>query len=398
MAQLHPFRAVRPSAAGAPDVASLPYDVITREQAKEAGRSRPSSFLHVIRPEINLPNSVDEYSPEVYRRGRIELDRLHSAGIVSRDPQPALYLYQMSTERNSQTGLVACCSVDDYASGVIRRHEFTRPSKEDDRVAHIRSLSAHSGPVLMMYRSTDELSAAIGEADRGEELFDFFASDQVRHQGWRLERHDRIVHAWDSLQSIYIADGHHRAAAAAQVATERPADGEASRFLCVLFPSDQMRILAYNRYLRLDRAELESAISRLSLPVGKGVEGVPSDPGAFCFYAGGEWQCRELPRIATAAPSENLDIEVFDREVLNPVFGIDDQRTDPRVDFVGGEDSVSRIAERVDADGGIGFSFYPVSVSELLDVADSNSVMPPKSTWFAPKLMSGLFIHEFGER
>lgn len=397
MAQLHPFRAVRPSAVRAPDVASLPYDVVTREHAKAVGVSHPSSFFHVIRPEINLPDTVDEYSPEVYRRGRIELDRLRSAGLLSRDPQPALYLYQMSKDKDSQTGIVACCSVDDYLSGVIRRHEFTRPSKEDDRVAHIQSLSAHSGPVLMMYRPTDELTEAVRDADRGEPIFDFFAS-KVRHQGWRLERHDRIIRAWESLSSIYIADGHHRAAAAARVAAERPADIEASRFLCVLFPSEQMRILPYNRYLRIERAELESAISRLNLPVGKGVGGLPADPGTFCIYAGGAWECRELPRFASATPSENLDIEVFDREVLKPVFGIDDQRTDRRIDFVGGEDSVARLTERVDSDGGIGFSFYPVSVSDLMDVADSNSIMPPKSTWFAPKLMSGLFTHEFGDQ
>ena len=407
MATIYPFKALRPTPGKEGAVASVPYDVVTRDEACEIGDMNAESFIHVLRPEIDLPDLVDEHSSEAYTAASKTLSRFIDDRLLAEDQSPGLYVYALEASGSTQYGIVACCDVSEYESNVILKHELTRPDKEDDRVRHIETLACHTGPVLMTYRRNPRISEIVARTVASEPYFSFLSKDGVRHSGWKIEDPAPLVEAFSEVTSFYIADGHHRTAAAARVAATRSATSEttsdssdeAGRFLSVLFPNDELRILSYNRHFSLDRegvARIEAEL-RKNFKIAECTHGRPDRRGTVCFYTGEVWRSLELPstRDTTASPVAALDLAVFGREVLEPIIGVADQRTDSRITFVGGQDSVDTLEQRVDNHGGIAFSFFPVSVNELIAVSDAGELMPPKSTWFSPKLRSGLYSHRF---
>ena len=405
MAVIRPFRALRPLPDRAKDVASAPYDVVTTVEARALVRGNPLSFLHVIRPEIDLPEGTDLYADMVYEKAGENYTRLKEDGVLIEEEEPSLYIYRLSEGGHEQIGLAACCSVEEYERGRIRKHEHTRKDKEDDRLRHMLTLSANAGPVLLTYRGTGRIDALVGEVIKGPALYDFAAPDGVRHTIWRIMKSDEIIQAFQEVPLLYIADGHHRAAGAARVKLQKhhdaSADEEFLHFLAVLFPSDQMRILAYNRYVSdlwgVGEAEFLTAVQE-RFKITAGADPEPKEKGRFGMYLGGKWyglRSKGGRDADEGGPVSVLDLSVFSKNLFEPVLGIVDQKEDRRIDFIGGADSVKKIEVRVDAEGGVGFTFHPVSVDELLAVADADMIMPPKSTWFSPKLRSGLLIHQF---
>lgn len=396
MATIHPFFAITPAPGREPEVSSVPYDVVSREEAAAIGKAHPSSFLHVLRPEIDLDDSLDAHAPEAYQASSRALDALVNAGEMVRTGTDGLWLYRLETDGRSQTGIVCCCDIGEYDSGVIKRHELTRPDKEDDRVRHIETLGCHTGPVLVTFRSNSVVAGCYADADREPPIWDFTV-DGVRHTGFRIASPDRWVEALASIDALFIADGHHRAAAASRVAASCKI-AESRRFLAVLFPHDQLTILAYNRHITLGSDETKRVVGSIesSFTVCDHHSGVPEHPRELCYSTeSGKWRALTLPPPDADDPVSRLDLSVFGREILEPIVGITDQRKDPRIDFVGGVDSVSVLGSRIKTEGGIAFSFHPVTCEELLSVAGAGLLMPPKSTWFAPKLRSGLFVHPF---
>jgi uncharacterized protein (DUF1015 family) len=417
MAVIKPFAALRPRPDRAGLVASVPYDVVDTEEARELARGKPESFLHVVRPEIDLPVDVDPYDERVYRTGRENLQRLIRTGVLEQEGSPCLYLYRLEEGGHRQVGVAACCAVEDYESGVIKKHEHTRREKEDDRVRHMLALGAHTGPVLMAHRGGERINRLVERHTIREPLYDFTAPDGVRHTLWRVPEGGDLVEAFGDLPALYIADGHHRAAGACRVKRElesggrgaagrdapaRGAHGEEEYrfFLAVLFPAEQMRILPYNRYVsdlgEMSPDELLDEVKRRFHLAEGGPE--PTVKGRFGMYLAGHWfllEPRELPPAGRGGPVASLDLSVFQRLFLEPVLGIRDQRSDQRIDFARGEHSAGKLAARVDREGGAAFTFFPVAVEELLAVADAGKTMPPKSTWFSPKLRSGLLVHRF---
>ncbi|HEV8437118.1 MAG TPA: DUF1015 family protein [Methylomirabilota bacterium] len=404
--RLHPFAAMRPVPELAPAVVSPPYDVVTREQAARLGRDNPLSFLHVVRSDIDLAPDLDPHDPRVYDRARQSLDRLVADGVLVRDEDPSLYLYRMVAEGRSQVGVVGGVHVGDYAGGVIRRHESTRPDKEDDRTRHILALDAHAEPVLLAYPEQRELEQLAGTAMGRLPLYDFATDDQVRHTVWRVPHPRPYVEAFADVPCAYIADGHHRSASAWRAARERGAvnarhsgDEEYNWFLAVLVPARQLRILPYNRLITgLGGQEPGRLLSRLA-SLGRltpASSPTPPRPGSFCLYLGRRWHRLELDEssIDRADPRRALDVALLQERVLGPLLGIDDQRTDKRIDFVGGKESIAELEARVDAGAAaLAISMFPTSMAELIAVSDAGQMMPPKSTWFEPKLLSGLFVH-----
>jgi uncharacterized protein (DUF1015 family) len=408
MAVIRPFKALRAAPDAAELVASVPYDIVTTKEARALARGNELSFLHVIRSEIDLPEGTDLYADEVYERAAKNLAALKRRGALIEEERPSLYIYRLRSGGNEQVGMAACCSVEEYEKGLIRKHEFTRRDKEDDRLRHMLTLSAHAGPVLMIYRALSEVDGLVEAELKKPPLYDFTDPDGVQHTLWRAERTDEIVKAFEEVPLLYIADGHHRAAGAARVKQALMQEGRPARgggefyfFPAVLFPSDQMRILPYNRYVSdlggLDEVSfLESVRERFE--VSPDIEPEPGGKGTFGMYLGGTWyglRLKEDFANRTGDPVSLLDLTLFSKNLLEPVLGIVDQKKDERVEFVGGADSVRKIENLVDDKGGVGFTLYPVSVDELLAVADAEMIMPPKSTWFSPKLRSGLLIHQF---
>ncbi len=416
MVTIRPFRALRPVPEKVREVASVPYDTVDTTEARLLARDNPLSFLHVIRPEIDLPDTTDPYDDAVYAKGAENLHLLVKKGIMRDEESPCMYLYRLSEAGWEQTGIAACCAVDDYEKGIIKKHEYTRKEKEDDRVRNMLALSAHAGPVLFTFRPTESIDALMrGHTDSPgaggpggiDPIYDFTADDGVRHRVWRIEGGEDLVEAFKSVPALYIADGHHRAAGACRVARQKgrlSENDECGFFLAVLFPSDQLRILAYNRYVNdLGTTDTAAFIRKLEkrFSVSRGERGF-SRKGRYGMYLDSEWY-RLKPKATTldlldtdsADPVSALDLTAFQRSLLEPVLGIADQRKDKRIEFVGGTDSAAKLERVVDERGGAAFTFHPVSVEELLTVADAGGIMPPKSTWFSPKLRSGLLVHRF---
>ena len=415
MATIKPFRALRPLPEKAREVASVPYDVVDSNGARRLAHGNPLSFLHVIRPEIDLPVGIDLYDERVYRRGAENLQSLVRKGVLLDEESPCVYLYRIIEGEREQTGIAACCAVDDYDGGIIKKHEHTRKEKEDDRVRNMLALSAHAGPVLMTFRTTESINALIekytGSSSPAQQLYGFTANDGVRHRIWRVEGGEQIIDAFKAVAAFYIADGHHRAAGASRVRRELAqqriiisGEEECNFFPSLLFPSDQLRILPYNRYVTelngLDSSAFIKALEK-SFAITEG-EPEPSFKGEFGMCLESTWYLlkpkeEELQRIGADAedPVLSLDLTIFQKILLEPVLGITDQRSDQRIEFVGGVDSIESLERRVAERGGVAFTFHPVSVDELLAVADAGSIMPPKSTWFSPKPRSGLLIHRF---
>jgi uncharacterized protein (DUF1015 family) len=405
--RLHPFRALRPRPEVADQVAAVPYDVVDRTEAAELARGNPRSFLHVGRSDIDLPEDVDPYDPRCYLRAREALDQFLLDGTLLRDEEPALYLYRQIMDGREQVGVVGCVHVDDYERDLIRKHEKTRPDKEDDRTRHVLALNANAEPVFLTYRTRSEIDALVARTLASEPLYDFTAPDGVRHTVWRVIDAGALARAFDPVPHAYVADGHHRSASAWRAGKELRArnarhrgDEEYNWFLAVLFPSEQLRILPYNRVVRdLNGLTPAEVLERLG-EVGRVSDAKHPEPdraGVFGVYLGGRWYRVELDPagIDRRDPIASLDVALLQDRVLGPILGISDPRTDKRIDFVGGIRGAAELARRVDSgDMAIAFALYPTSLEQLMAVSDAGLVMPPKSTWFEPKLRSGLFVHE----
>jgi uncharacterized protein (DUF1015 family) len=407
--RLNPFRALRPRPELAARVAAVPYDVVSRAEAAALAQGNRYSFLHVGRSDIDLPPDTDPYDDRIYAAARAALDRFVAEGTLVRDREPGLLLYRQEMDGRTQTGVVGCVHVDDYEHDIIRKHEKTRKDKEDDRTRHVLTLNANAEPVFLTYRVRPELDALTRTGTQETPLYDFTASDGVRHTVWRVADADAAawVQAFCAVSHAYVADGHHRSASAWRAGRERRAANPAHRgneeynwFLAVIFPANQLRILPYNRVVRdLNRltptafAEQLRGLGRLE-PTS---EPAPTAPGSFGLFFDGRWQRLTLDpaSVDRGDPIGSLDVSLLQDRLLGPMLGVGDPRTDKRIDFVGGIRSPSELERRVcSGEMALGVAMYPTTVEQLMAVSDAGAIMPPKSTWFEPKLRSGLFVHE----
>jgi uncharacterized protein (DUF1015 family) len=407
MARIHPFRAVRPPQERVAEVSSPPYDVMNTQEARDMAAGNPLSFLHVSRPEIDLPEGTDIHSPEVYAQAATAYRKLKESCPLVEEDAPSLYIYQLQMGDHTQTGIVVAASVDEYDEDLIRKHERTRPDKEDDRTRHLLSLSAQTGPVFLTYRADRRIDSLVEGATQGEPLFNFTSADGVRHTVWRMSDTAPLVRAFEEVPLLYIADGHHRAASASRARAElrdknasHTGDEDYNRFLTVLFPDDQMQILAYHRIVKdLGGDSPEEFLSKLSehFDVAATDSEQPRDGELCCIYLDGKWHALTLKDASTAAddPVASLDVQRLEDNLLKPVLNIQDVRTDKRIDFVGGIRGTGELKRLVDSGkAALAISMRPTSIEDLLRVSDAKSIMPPKSTWFEPKLRDGLLIHE----
>ena len=406
MAVIRPFRALRPRAERAQLVASVPYDVVNTEEARALANGNPLSFLHVSRPEIDLPPGTDIYSDAVYRKAVENFEKLIATCPLETEAEPSLYLYRLIMGDHEQIGIVACCSIDEYDDGIIRKHERTRRDKEDDRTRHMLMLRAQTGPVFLTYRGRAEIDEQVSAAVTAAPLFDLTAADGVRHTIWHLKETDALVKSFASVPVLYIADGHHRAASASRARAElkQQSFGHTGKedynyFLTVIFPDSQVRILAYNRTVQdlngLSSEEFLDAIGK-QFTVTENASAEPPQRGFWSMYLDGKWYGLEFSPDATlpAGTVAMLDVSILQDRLLDPILGVKDIRTDKRVDFIGGLRGTKELERLVDeGKAAVAFSLYPTTVEELLMVSDANEIMPPKSTWFEPKLRDGLLIH-----
>jgi uncharacterized protein (DUF1015 family) len=399
---IKPFRALRPAPGRAAEVLAPPYDVLSSAEARERAKDKPWSFLHVSKAEIDLAPSADPYDAAVYAKAADNLRAVTNAGVLMRDAKPCYYVYRLTWRGRTQTGLAAIASLDAYAANRIRKHELTTPAKEDDRVRQIEAVNAQTGPVMMAYPEAPQLDAALARAASREAAVDVTGADGVRHQLWVIDADAAIAELTrivDALPALYIADGHHRSAAALRVAQARGGDGSHRYFLSVLFPKAEMTILDYNRVLRdLNGHGPEQLLAALrgayTVEPSDG-EARPAEAGEVGMVLGGRWyrlKLRSAPQ--SADPIERLPITLLTRNVIEPIFGITDPRTDKRIDFVGGGRGLGEL-ERLVASGAAAaaFALYPTQMDDLMAVADAGAIMPPKSTWFEPKLADGMVNH-----
>ena len=405
MPLVRPFRALRPAPARAAEVAAPPYDVLSSDEARARAAGKPWSFLHVSKPEIDLPPGTDPFASAVYAKGAENLARMRDAGVLMRDATPAYYVYRFTLGDLVQTGVAVTASMAAYDANRVRKHELTRPDKEDDRVRHMEALNAQTGPVLAAYPATPALDALLAELARGAPETDVVADGGVRHSIWPMRDAaviQRIGALFDAMPAVYIADGHHRSAAASRVAANRRtgADGSHEWFLVVAFPHHELRILDYNRVVRdlggMTRHELLAKLGTKFDVTASAGPVRPARHGEFGLYSGGHWH-RLAPRPGLPEPADpagRLDASLLTSRVLSPLLGIGDLRTDKRVDFVGGGRGLRELEKRVDSgEMAAAFSLYPTRLEDLMAVADAGEVMPPKSTWFEPKLADGLLSH-----
>ena len=409
MAEVRPFCAVRPAGELAAQVAALPYDVYNRKEASLAVRENPLSFLNIDRAETQFPDEVDAYEECVYKKARELFEARMADGTFLQDDVPCYYIYRLTMDGRSQTGIVALSSVDDYLNQVVKKHENTREDKEIDRIRHVDTVNAHTGPIFLAYRKQEEIDRIVRQVCTGTPLYDFVSEDGVGHTVWKIAAPglvSRIRKAFGTVPATYIADGHHRAASAVKVGLKRRQEnpgwtGEEpfNYFLSVLFPDEQLRILPYNRVVKdLNGLTKEEFLQRISKDfevreIGEKAY-APAGKGEFGMYLEGTWyQLTAGEAVRSQDPVKGLDVSILQDALLEPVLGIGDPRTDKRIDFIGGIRGLKELERRVNEDMAVAFSMYPTSIQELLDVADAGLLMPPKSTWFEPKLRSGLFIH-----
>ena len=409
MAVIRKFKAIRPTSEMAEAVAALPYDVVNSEEAREMTKDKPYSFLHVDKAEIDLPVDTDIYSPQVYAKAKENLDKLVSDGILVQDNKPMLYVYELTMDGRSQTGLVACTSIDEYLNGIIKKHELTREDKEQDRIRHVDICNANTGPIFLAYRTVDEISAIIENVKKNAPVYDFTAEDGIKHRAWVIDNDEtanKLIELFKAVPNLYIADGHHRNASAAKVGLKRRAehpdytgDEEFNYYLAVIFPSDQLKIMDYNRVVKdLNGMTSEEFMNELAekfdIHEADG-RAKPEKQYDFGMYLDKKWYmltAKENLRVNDAVAG--LDVSILQDNVLIPILGIGDIRTDKRIDFVGGIRGLGELERRVDSgEMKVAFAMYPTSIDQLMTIADENKIMPPKSTWFEPKLRSGLFIH-----
>ena len=402
---VRPFSALRPTPAHAAAVIAPPYDVVNTEEARALAAGRPQSFLHISRPEIDLPPGSSPYSDAAYAQGARNLERLVAEGVLVRDAEPSFYVYRMAARGHAQTGIAFVGSVRAYEQDRIRRHELTRPDKEGDRVRNIATLNAQTGPVLLAYRANTALSTLVAAAARETPLFSVPGPNDVQHTVWRVAAPARVAEltaAGNALDTLYIADGHHRSAAAARVAVQRRGAPGASHefFLCVAFPHDEMKILDYNRLVRdLNGLTADGLLARIreSFDVTERPSGrTPPEPEAFGMYLAGRWyELKVRPELVPRTdPVASLDVSVLQDQLLGPLLRIGDPRTDSRIEFVGGARGLKELERRVESgSAAVAFALHPTRMEQLMSVADAGKLMPPKSTWFEPKLADGLLSH-----
>jgi uncharacterized protein (DUF1015 family) len=410
MAIFKPFRAFRPKTELACEVAAKPYDVLNSDEARIEAEGHPLSFLHVGKPEIDLPRDIDIHSEPVYLKAKENLDKLLKENVLIEDPKASFYLYAQTMDGRTQYGFVGVASVDDYWNDVIKKHEKTRKDKEEDRANHVRYTNSHSGPIFLTFHDNDELQAIINEISQKQPNTDIVTSDSIRHQVWVIEDDSlisKISDIFKNMKNLYVADGHHRSAAAAIVGRERQlanpnhkGDEEYNFFLAVAFPASHLKILDYNRVVKdLNGLTKDSFIEKIKqnfdiIEVQKQCK--PEKKGQFGMYLDGKWYKLEVkPEITKVNdPVEKLDVSILQKYVLSSILGINDPRTDKRIDFVGGIRGLDELEKRVNSgEMAVAFALYPTSIKELMDIADAGQIMPPKSTWFEPKLRDGLFVH-----
>lgn len=405
MATIQPFRALRPKPELAARVAAVPYDVVDRDEARALAEGNPYSFLHVTKPEIDLPAGLDPYDDRVYAQGNTALHRFLDEEVLVQDERPALYVYALTREGHTQTGVVLCASVAEYEHNVVKKHELTRPDKENDRVRHMQALGAQSGTVFLVHRDSPSIGAEVAKVTARAPVYDFTAADGVRHRFWIMEERraiEAVVQGFADLGPIYIADGHHRSAAAARVAAEyrrsgAPKDGAHERFLCVSFPVSEVRIMPYNRVVRdlagKKPADFMAAVKqRFDVSPGKPE---PIRPKQFGMYLEGRWHTLEAKPGSWKPddPVDRLDVSILQSQLLAPILGIADPRREKRIDFVGGIRGDAELERRVREGWAVAFALHATEVNDLLAIADTGQIMPPKSTWFEPKLRDGLVVH-----
>lgn len=410
MAIFKPFKAYRPTSDKAKDVAAYPYDVINSEEARELVKGNPDSFLRVGKPEVDLDPNISLYDEKVYKTGKENLNNLIEKGILVEDEVPSFYVYSLTMNGRTQNGLVGCASVEDYWNDVIKKHEYTRKLKEQDRCEHVRVTNAHTGPIFLTYKDDNEINAIIERTKKNQPDNDHVARDGIRHQTWLISEEQDIKFITERLAekpSFFVADGHHRSAAAAIVGKERKeanpnhtGDENYNRFLAVLFPASELYIMDYNRLVvDLNDNSVSEFLNKVAdkFTVEKSDTKVsPSQKGEFGFYAEGNWYKLNIkPELVDANdPVESLDVALLQRHVLDNLLAIEDPRTDDRIDFVGGIRGLEELVRRVDrGEMKAAISMFPTSIEELMNIADAGKVMPPKSTWFEPKLRDGLFVH-----
>ena len=405
MANIRPFSALRPPVDQAKQVASVPYDVVNTAEARALAAGNPFSFLRVSRPEIDLPDGADSYSDAVYRRAFENFRRLRETCPLETEESQSIYLYRLIMGDHEQIGVVACCSVDEYDQDLIKKHERTRRDKEDDRTHHMLVLKAQTGPVFLTYRARREIDDMVLETTMTNAIFDFVADDGIQHTVWRVPDLVRFVEAFRNVPLLYIADGHHRAASASRARAEMKeqsfsytGDEEYNFFLAVMFPDEQLQILPYNRTVKdlngLTKDEFLASVRR-SFSVKESAPAAPAEPKQWSMYLDGKWYGLSLPQDSPASGIvASLDVSVLQEQLLDPILGIKDIRTDKRIDFVGGIRGTAELERLVnEGNAAVAFSLFPTTVEDLLKVSDAGEIMPPKSTWFEPKLRDGLLIH-----
>lgn len=411
MAVLKPFKAVRPKDEYASQVGALPYDVMNSEEAREMVKDKPYSFLHVDKAEVDLPQGIDIYSAEVYAKAKENLDALSENGICKQDDKPMLYIYRQIMNGREQTGIVGCTAVDDYINNVIKKHEFTRADKEADRIRHVDTLDANTGPIFLTHRENKTVSDIMENwKNTHTPCYDFVSDDGVSQTVWVIDDDeviDTLVKEFAEIDYLYIADGHHRCASAVRVGERRRGEGEYDKaaefnfFLSVIFPCDQLKIMDYNRVIAdLNGNTSEEFIAKMSEKfIVEDADASPYSPNerhTFGMYLDNKWYkvTAKAEFINENDPVECLDVSILQNNLITPILGIEDPRTDKRIDFVGGIRGLGELERRCAEGMRLAFAMYPTSLNELMDIADAGKVMPPKSTWFEPKLLSGLFIHK----
>ena len=410
MANIRPFKAIRPAKEYADKIAALPYDVYSREEAREAVKGKDDTFLRIDRAETNFDYDIDLYSDKVYAKANELLQNMIKDGRFIKDNKPCYYVYELTMDGRVQTGIVAASSVDDYVNEVIKKHENTRAEKEADRINHVNICSAQTGPIFLAYRDREAIDEVVRRVKKGDAVYDFVADDGVRHRVFLIDGEDDIKAIYDEFKktdSIYIADGHHRAASAVKVSMMRreanpnySGDEEFNYFLSVLFPDSELMIMDYNRVLKDMNSHTPSELfdkmeDCFVLLKEDESELKPSKKGEVSMYIDGKWYLYDIKdEYRSDDPVEGLDVSLLQKLILEPFFDIKDPKTDDRIDFVGGIRGLKELERRCSVDAKVAYAMYPTDISELFAVADAGRLMPPKSTWFEPKLRSGLFIHE----
>ena len=409
MAIVKPFKAVRPAAGYGEKIAALPYDVYSRNEAKEEIMDKPFSFLRIDRAETTLGDDVDTYAPEVYKKAKEIYEEFKEKEYYIKDTNNAYYIYELTMDGRTQTGLVMCAAIDDYVNGVILKHENTREDKEIDRINHVDVMSAQTGPIFLAYRANAVITAIINKNKEKDSIYSFVSPDGIKHEAWIIDDEadiTGITEAFKTVPNLYIADGHHRSASAVKVGLKRrtahpdyTGDEEFNYFLSVIFPDEELMIMDYNRLVKdlngYDKDSFLNEVEKKFIVEQMESEYHPEAKGNVGMYLMDTWyKLTVKDEYKSNDPVEGLDVSVLQNELLKPVLGINDPKTDKRIDFIGGIKGLKELERRVNTDGVVAFAMYPTSINELFEVADAGLLMPPKSTWFEPKLRSGLFVHE----